>query len=67
MSRKRAGGGKYAEYIYIYLSAQMDDFLIARKSQEIMTAFQKEILTRLIGTGNDEGEVTEYLGCELIS
>jgi hypothetical protein len=29
-----------------------------------MTAFKKEILTRFIGT--DEGEVTEYLGCELI-
>ena len=44
----------------------MDDCLIACKSKEIMTAFQKEILARLIGTGNDEGEVTEYLGCELI-
>jgi hypothetical protein len=29
-----------------------------------MTVFKKEILTRFIGT--DEGEVTEYLGCELI-
>ncbi len=29
-----------------------------------MTAFKKEILTRFIGT--DEGEVTEYIGCELI-
>jgi hypothetical protein len=29
-----------------------------------MAAFKKEILTRFIGT--DEGEVTEYLGCELI-
>ena len=29
-----------------------------------MSAFKKEILTRFIGT--DEGEVTEYLGCELI-
>ena len=29
-----------------------------------MAAFQKEILTRFIGT--DEREVTEYLGCELI-
>jgi hypothetical protein len=29
-----------------------------------MTAFKKEILTRFVGT--DEGEVTDYLGCELI-
>ncbi len=29
-----------------------------------MATFQKEILTRFIGT--DEREVTEYLGCELI-
>jgi hypothetical protein len=29
-----------------------------------MAAFKKEILTRFIGT--DEGEATEYLGCELI-
>ena len=34
------------------------------KSKDIMAAFKKEILTRFIGT--DEGEVTEYLGCELI-
>jgi len=29
-----------------------------------MAAFKKEILTRFVGT--DEGQVTEYLGCELI-
>jgi hypothetical protein len=29
-----------------------------------MTVFKKEILTRFVGT--NEGEVTEYLGCELI-
>jgi hypothetical protein len=29
-----------------------------------MAAFKKEILTQFIGT--DEGEATEYLGCELI-
>jgi hypothetical protein len=34
------------------------------KSKDIMAAFKKEILTRFIGT--DEGEATEYLGCELI-
>jgi hypothetical protein len=59
---KRVGGGKYAEDIYV--SAHVDDCLIACKSKDIMAAFKKEILTRFIGT--DEGEVTEYLGCELI-
>ena len=59
---KRVGGGKYAEDIYV--SAHVDDCLIACQSKDIMTAFKKEILTRFIGT--DEGEVTEYLGCELI-
>ena len=59
---KRAGGGKYAEDIYV--SAHVDDCLIACKSKDIMAAFKKEILTRFVGT--DEGEVTEYLGCELI-
>ena len=42
----------------------MDDCLITCKSKDIVTAFKKEILTRSIGT--DEGEVTEYLGCDLI-
>ena len=54
---KRADGGKYAEDIYV--SAHVDDCLIACKSKDTMTAFKKEILTRFIGT--DEGEVTEYL------
>ena len=38
-------------------------FLIVCKSTDIVD-FKKEILTRFIVT--DEGEVTEYLGCELI-
>jgi len=46
------------------VSAHVDDCLIACKSKDIMSTFKKEILTRFIGT--DEGEVTEYLGCELI-
>jgi hypothetical protein len=41
---KRAGGGKYAEDIYV--SAHVDDCLIACKSKDIMAAFKKEILTR---------------------
>jgi hypothetical protein len=59
---KNPCGGKYAEDIYV--STHVDACLIACKSKDIMTAFKKEILTRFIGT--DEGEVTEYLGCELI-
>jgi hypothetical protein len=43
---KRAGGGKYAEDIYV--SAHVDDCLFAWKSKDIMTAFKKEILTRFV-------------------
>jgi hypothetical protein len=42
---KRAGGGKYAEDIYV--SAHVDDCLIACKPKDIMAAVKKEILTRL--------------------
>ena len=42
----------------------MDDCLIACKSAGIMVTFKKEILTHFVGT--DEGEVIQYLGCELI-
>ena len=47
-----------------YVSAHVDDCLTVCKSNDIMASFQKEILTRLIGT--DEGEVIKYFGCELI-
>ena len=46
------------------MSGHVDDCLIVCKSNDIMSTFKKEILTRVIGT--DEGEVNEYLGCELI-
>ncbi len=52
---KKVGRGKYAEDIYV--SAHVDDCLIACKSKDIITAFKKEILTRFVGT--DKGEVTE--------
>jgi hypothetical protein len=42
----------------------VDDCFIACTPKDIMAAFKKEILTRFVST--DEGEVTEYLGCELI-
>ena len=48
----------------ISVSAHVDDCVMTCKSKDIMTTFKKEILTRFIGT--DEGEVTEYLGYELM-
>jgi hypothetical protein len=48
----------------IYVSAHVDDCLIACKSKDIIVGFKKEILTRCKGI--DEGEVTAYLACELI-
>ena len=59
---RRPAVGKYAEDIFV--SSHVDDCLIACKSVDVVTIFKKEILTRFIGT--DEGEVTQYLGCELI-
>jgi hypothetical protein len=59
---RRPAGGKYAEDIFV--SVHLDDCLIACKSSGIMTTFKKEFLTRFVGT--DEGEVTQYLGYELI-
>ncbi len=46
------------------MSAHVDDCLIACKSVTVMTAFKQDLLSRFVGT--DEGEVTEYLGCEII-
>jgi hypothetical protein len=48
----------------IYVSAHVDDCLIACKSKDIIVGFKKEILTRCKDI--DEGEVTAYLACELI-
>ena len=58
----RPKGGKYQEDIYI--STHVDDCLICCKSTATMSRFKKELLTRFQGT--DEGEVKEYLGCEVI-
>ena len=58
----RPACGKYSEDIYV--SAPVDDCLLSCKSVLTVTAeFQAHMLERFIGT--DEGEVTEYLGCEL--
>eukprot|EP00961_Rhodomonas_salina_P145705 1961375-Rhodomonas_salina.2 len=55
-------GGQYQHCIIV--SAHRDDTLMACKSNETKAAFKKAFLTRFEGT--DEGEVTTYLGCELI-
>ena len=48
----------------IFTSAHVDDCLIACQSEDNMATFKRELLTRFVGT--DEGEVTQYLGCEVI-
>ena len=58
----RPAGGKYCEDIYV--SAHVDDCLLSCKSADVMSKFKQDLLQRFAGT--DEGEVTEYLGCELI-
>ena len=49
----------------IYVSTHVDDCLICYKSTTPMSKFKQELLTRFQGT--DEGEVQEYLGCEVIT
>jgi hypothetical protein len=58
----RPAGGKYCEDIYV--SAHVDDCLLSCKSANVMSKFKKDLLDRFAGT--NEGEVTEYLGCELV-
>ena len=58
----RPAGGKYSEEIVV--SAHVDDCLLSCKSSTVMSKFKADLLSRFAGT--DEGEVTEYLGCELV-
>ena len=58
----RPKGGKYDEDIYV--STHVDDCLICCKSTATMSKFKQALLTRFQGT--DEGEVKEYLGCEIV-
>ena len=58
----RPKGGKYSEDIYV--SAHVDDCLICCKSADVMAKFKLDLFERFHGT--DEGEVKEYLGCEVI-
>ena len=60
----RPAGRKYDEDVYVSAWAHVDDCLISCKSPLTMAKFKKDLLTRFVGT--DEGEVTEYLGCELV-
>jgi hypothetical protein len=41
----------------------VDDCLLSCKSLDVLSKFKRDLLSRFVGT--DEGEVTEYLGCEL--
>jgi hypothetical protein len=47
----------------IHVSVHVDDCLIC-KSVTVMVVFKQDPLSRFVGT--DEGEVTEYLSCEII-
>ena len=59
-----AKGGKIWGGYLIYVSTHVDDCLICCKSTATVSKFKQELLTRFQGT--DEGEVKEYLGCEVI-
>ena len=48
---RRPAGGKYSDDIYV--SAHVDDCLIACKSATVMAAFKQDLLSRFVGT--DEG------------
>jgi len=58
----RPAGGKYSEDLYV--SAHVDDCLVSCRSPEVMAKFKRDLLSRFAGT--DEGDVTEYLGCQLV-
>jgi hypothetical protein len=60
----RPAGGKYSYSEDIFVSAYVDDCLLSCKSLTIMAEFKAHMLDRFIGT--DEGEVTEYPGCERV-
>lgn len=57
-------GGKYPHRDRLIVSVHIDDTLMACESLTTLQAFKSEFLTCF--EGMDEGEVTTYLGCELI-
>ena len=59
----RPAGGKYSEDIYV--SVHVDDSLLSCKSPDVMSKFKRDLPSRFMGT-DDDGKVTEYLGCELV-
>jgi ribA/ribD-fused uncharacterized protein len=59
---KRTADDRYAADIYV--SAHVDDSLICCPSLTVLQQFKDDMLSRFKGT--DEGEVTQYLGCQLI-
>ena len=48
----------------LFVSAHVDDSLICCPSLSVLQQFKRDLLDRFQGT--DEGEVTQYLGCQLI-
>eukprot|EP00961_Rhodomonas_salina_P302659 3940925-Rhodomonas_salina.2 len=60
----REAGGQYPHRIIV--RAHIDDRLMACESTDTMAAFKKAFLMRFEARGTDDGEVTTYLGCELI-
>eukprot|EP00961_Rhodomonas_salina_P092218 1240981-Rhodomonas_salina.1 len=46
------------------MSAHIDDTLILCEDLDTLQRFKNSFLTRFEGT--DEGEVTEYLGCDIV-
>ena len=58
---KRASGGKYAEDIYV--SAHVDDCLIASKSKDIMGAFKNKT-AKLLQKGYAERVLRTFWDCK---
>ena len=58
----RPAGGRYSKRIM--LSAHIDDNLITAETTQVLEQFKRDFLSRFKGT--DEGEVSQYLGCEFV-
>ena len=58
----RRAGGTYTQDILV--SMHIDDSFIACEDLTTLAQFKQALLTRF--KGEDQGEVTEYLGCEII-
>eukprot|EP00961_Rhodomonas_salina_P006695 90923-Rhodomonas_salina.1 len=58
----RPGGGRYGSRITV--SAHIDDLLIACADKDVLELFKHDLCKRFDCT--NEGEVSQYLGCEVI-